>query len=97
VSNGFFFDRCVKEDRSSYSKYKKVLGSNQTMKAQQFSPSVVSSSPQTLEEKVKHKHKAPKESASVEPVYGVSDPNGHVIKRIRETNPRLWHKIQNLD
>lgn len=67
------------------------------MKAKQFSTPAVPSSPRTLEEKAPHKTKSHKAAPPAEAVYGVSDPNGHVIKRVRETNPRLWHKIQNLD
>ena len=29
--------------------------------------------------------------------YGVSDPNGHVVKRIQHAKPALWAKIQNWD
>jgi len=29
--------------------------------------------------------------------YGVEDPNGHVMKRIKQAKPTLWAKIQNWD
>lgn len=29
--------------------------------------------------------------------YGVDDPKGHVMNRIREAKPTLWAKIQNWD
>ena len=66
------------------------------MKADQFSPKQAGPL-RPLEERARHKTKSHKAAPPAEAVYGVSDPNGHVIKRVRETNPRLWHKIQNLD
>ena len=29
--------------------------------------------------------------------FGVDDPNGHVIKRIKQAKPTVWAKIQNWD
>jgi hypothetical protein len=31
------------------------------------------------------------------PPYGVSDPDGHVMNRIKQVKPALWAKIQNWD
>lgn len=54
-------------------------------------------SPQPILEKKTAKKESSVEPSSAAPVFGVDDPNGHVIKRIRHSKPHLWHKIQNWD
>ena len=41
-------------------------------------------------------HPKPKAESHVAP-YGVDDPNGHVMKRIKHAKPALLAKIQNWD
>jgi hypothetical protein len=50
--------------------------------------------PTTISESKKTKPKP--HHAPVAP-YGVSDPQGYVMKRIQQAKPALWAKIQNWD
>lgn len=52
---------------------------------------------QPVMEKAASKKSTVHTSAPSQPVFGVDDPDGHVIKRIRHSKPLLWHKIQNWD
>jgi hypothetical protein len=35
--------------------------------------------------------------ASTHPVYGITDPQGSEISRIKQTQPHLWNQIKNWD
>ena len=53
-----------------------------------------------LQEAKKHKPKIAVEPAAVDvksDIFGVDDPNGHVMRRIRSSKPHLFQKIQNWD
>jgi len=52
--------------------------------------------PQALEEETASVKKR-KMATPVEPIYGISDPHGHVITQIRKNKPALYHKLKNWD
>lgn len=43
------------------------------------------------------KRSADVSASSAAPIFGVDDPNGHVMRRIRSSKPHLMQKIHNWD
>ena len=80
------------------------------MKAQEFSANIKSkvkpvvletaaiAAPAVVQEKkLMKKHKVAAAPAVATPLYGVDDPNGAEVRRLRSQHPEIYKKLQNWD